>query len=105
MKSPILGEFEKPNGQPHMLGSMQRLETPMRRFSEKQEVDYIIVGIGAGGGVLLQRLARAGFRVIGFDAGPFWDSERDWVSDEAGSHNSIGTTPHHWRGSSARFRK
>jgi len=36
--------------------------------------------------VLLQRLARAGFRVVGFDAGPFWDTERDWVSDEAGSH-------------------
>ncbi|MGH7914455.1 MAG: GMC family oxidoreductase [Candidatus Binataceae bacterium] len=65
---------------------MQRFDTPMRRFSEKEEVDYLIIGIGAGGGVLLQRLARAGFRVIGIDAGPFWDSERDWVSDEAGSH-------------------
>ncbi len=35
----------------------------------------------------LQRLARAGFHVIGFDAGPFWDTERDWVSDEKGAHN------------------
>ena len=43
--------------------------------------------MGAGGGVLLQRLARAGFRVAGFDAGPFWDTERDWVSDEKGAHN------------------
>ena len=59
----------------------------MRRFAEGEEVDYVIVGVGAGGGVLLQRLARAGFRVIGFDAGPFWDTERDWVSDETGSHN------------------
>ena len=50
-------------------------------------MDYAIVGVGAGGGVLLQRLARAGFRVVGFDAGPFWDTERDWVSDEKGSHN------------------
>ena len=26
-------------------------------------------------------------RVLGFDAGPFWDTERDWVSDEKGAHN------------------
>jgi len=69
-----------------MLGPMQRIATPMRRFPEGEEVDYVIVGVGAGGGVLLQRLARAGFRVVGFDAGPFWDTQRDWVSDEAGSH-------------------
>ena len=58
----------------------------MRRFGDGEEVDYVIVGVGAAGGVLSQRLSRAGFRVIAFDAGPFWDSERDWVSDEAGSH-------------------
>ncbi len=69
-----------------MLGPMQRIETPMHRFADGEEVDYVIVGVGAGGGVLLQRLARAGFKVIGFDAGPFWDTERDWVSDEKGSH-------------------
>ena len=85
MNSPSYGEFDKPIG-PHMLGSMQRLSTSMRRYSEKDEVDYIVIGIGAGGGVLSQRLSRAGFRVISFDAGPFWDTERDWVSDEVGSH-------------------
>ncbi|MBV8362361.1 MAG: GMC family oxidoreductase [Deltaproteobacteria bacterium] len=58
----------------------------MRRFGENEEIDYLIIGVGAGGGVLLQRLARAGFHVLGIEAGPFWDSERDWVSDEAGSH-------------------
>ncbi len=87
MKSPILGEFRSPNGAPHMLGPMQRITTPMRCFGEGEEVDYVIIGVGAGGGVLLQRLARAGFRVLGFDAGPFWDTERDWVSDEKGAHN------------------
>jgi len=69
----------------HRLGPMQTIDIPVRRYGE-QEVDFVIVGIGAGGGVMLQRLARAGFKVIGFDAGPFWDSEQDWVSDEAGSH-------------------
>ncbi len=87
MKSPLLGQFDSPNGKPHMLGPIQKIDTPMKRFGETDEVDYVIVGVGAGGGVLLQRLARAGFRAIGFDAGPFWDTERDWVSDEKGAHN------------------
>ena len=74
-----------------MLGAMQQLDAPMRRFAENDEVDYVIVGVGAGGGVLTQRLARAGFRVLALDAGPFWDSERDWVSDEKGSHDLYWT--------------
>jgi choline dehydrogenase-like flavoprotein len=66
---------------------MQKISAPMRRYRDAEEVDYAIVGVGAGGGVLLQRLARAGFRVVGIEAGPFWDTERDWVSDEEGSHH------------------
>lgn len=84
--APLLGKFDAPDSDAHILGPMQRIRTPMRRFADSEEVDYAIVGVGAGGGVLLQRLARAGFRVVGFDAGPFWDTERDWVSDEKGSH-------------------
>jgi choline dehydrogenase-like flavoprotein len=86
MKSPILGQFAKLNRPGHMLGAMQRLEGPMARFRKNEEVDYLIVGVGAGGGVVLQRLARAGFKVVGLEAGPFWDTERDWASDEAGSN-------------------
>ena len=44
----------------------------MRRFKDEEEVDYAIVGVGSAGGVLLQRLARAGFNVVGLEAGPFW---------------------------------
>ncbi|UWZ86528.1 GMC family oxidoreductase [Occallatibacter riparius] len=57
----------------------------MRRFDEGETVDYCIVGVGSAGGVLVQRLARAGFRVVALEAGPFWDTEKDWVSDEKGS--------------------
>lgn len=71
---------------PHHLGSMQVLPSPMRRFADREAVDYCIVGVGSAGGVLAQRLARAGFRVVALEAGPFWDTERDWVSDERGSH-------------------
>ena len=86
MKTPIGGAFGPPPEGEHWLGPMQRLPTKMRRFAPDEEVDYCIIGVGAAGGVLLQRLARAGFRVIGLEAGPLWDTERDWVSDEKGSH-------------------
>jgi choline dehydrogenase-like flavoprotein len=76
-----------------MLGSLQKLDIPMRRFDSNDDVDYAIVGTGAGGGVLAQRLARAGFRVVAFDAGPLWDTERDWVSDEKGAHNLYWNDP------------
>src|SRR5690349_22762376 len=84
MHNPLLGAFRgaKPK---HQLGPMQTIDFPMRHFNPQEEVDFCIVGVGSAGGVLLQRLARAGFSVVGFDAGPFWDTERDWVSDEAGS--------------------
>ena len=87
MKSPLFGAFGDDPGKPHMLGSMQKLAVPMRRYALDDEVDYAIVGTGAGGGVLAQRLARAGFRVVAFDAGPLWNSERDWVSDEKGARS------------------
>ena len=76
-----------------MLGALQSINLPMRRFKEEEEVDYLIVGVGSAGGVLLQRLARAGFNVVGMEAGPFWDTEREWVSDEQGSHQLYWTEP------------
>jgi choline dehydrogenase-like flavoprotein len=58
----------------------------MRRYPEQEPVDMLIVGAGAGGATLGQRLARRGWRVLILEAGPFWDPDEDWVSDEAGSH-------------------
>ena len=45
----------------------------------------MIVGAGAGGITLAQRLARAGWRIVILEKGPFWDPDRDWVSDEKGA--------------------
>ncbi len=84
--SPLGGAFEPPKAGDHMLGPIEKVDCPGRRYREDEEVDAVIVGLGAGGGVMLQRLAKAGFKVVGLEAGPFWDTERDWVSDEAGSH-------------------
>ena len=58
----------------------------MCRYPESDEVDLLIVGAGAGGSVLAQRLARKGWRIVILEAGPFWHPDEDWVSDEAGSH-------------------
>ncbi|MGZ6585678.1 MAG: GMC family oxidoreductase [Solirubrobacteraceae bacterium] len=70
-----------------------RLRTDMRRFEDRDEVDLVVVGCGAGGSTMIQRLARAGWRVVALDAGPFWDPDTDWVSDEAGSHSLYWTEP------------
>ena len=70
-----------------------QLRRDMRRFDDSDEIDLVIVGCGAGGSVMLQRLARAGWRVAALDAGPFWDPDTDWFSDEAASHHLYWTEP------------
>ena len=65
----------------------------MRRYDNDDEVDLVVVGCGAGGSVLAQRLARHGWRIVVFDAGPFWDPDSDWVSDEAGAHKLYWSEP------------
>jgi choline dehydrogenase-like flavoprotein len=55
---------------------------PMRSYADDDVVDFVIVGTGAGGGTLTCKLASAGFRVVAFDAGPFWRPLEDFASDE-----------------------
>jgi choline dehydrogenase-like flavoprotein len=63
---------------------------PMRDLS-REEVDFCVVGAGAGGGVLGAKLAEAGLSVVVMDAGPHWDPTRDFVSDEAASRRLFWT--------------
>jgi choline dehydrogenase-like flavoprotein len=74
---------------PHRRG-LQNLDR-MRRYPRSESVDLVVVGAGAGGITLAQRLARQGWRVVVFEKGPFWDPDRDWVSDERGSHQIYWT--------------
>ena len=69
------------------------LRAQMRHYPTEEVVDVVIVGAGAGGTVLAQRLARAGWSVVLIDAGPWWEPDKDWVSDEAGSHRLFWTDP------------
>jgi choline dehydrogenase-like flavoprotein len=65
----------------------------MARHPLHAPVDLLIVGCGAGGATLAQRLARRGWRIVVLEAGPFWDPDEDWVSDEAGAHELYWTEP------------
>ena len=62
----------------------------MRDLSH-DEVDFCIVGAGAGGGVLGAKLAEAGFSVVILDAGPHWSPVKDFVSDEISSRGLFWT--------------
>ncbi|MBW4092297.1 MAG: GMC family oxidoreductase [Proteobacteria bacterium] len=55
---------------------------PMRMYPETEEVDFAIVGTGAGGGTLAARLSELGFSVVAFDAGPYFRPLEDFASDE-----------------------
>lgn len=55
---------------------------PMRQHRDEEEVDFAIVGTGAGGGVIAARLTEAGFSVVAFDAGAFYRPLADFASDE-----------------------
>src|SRR5437588_1324348 len=90
------GSFAMPeeNDSPGRLHQHKRgLQTldRMARYERDDEVDLLVVGAGAGGLTLAQRLGRAGWRIVVLEKGPFWDPDRDWVSDEAGSHKLYWT--------------
>ena len=91
----LKGSLLPPDNDSALLLDVHRRAVPgrerMRRFRHDDEVDLLIVGCGAGGGVLAQRLARAGWRVLVLERGPFWDPDEDWVSDEEGSHHIYWT--------------
>jgi choline dehydrogenase-like flavoprotein len=59
-----------------------------QRFSDlnhrkyQTDAEVCIIGAGAAGGVLAHRLSQAGMKVVVIEAGPFWDPQTDFASDE-----------------------
>ena len=51
------------------------------KYRPNDEVDFVVVGSGAAGGVVAKELSTAGFRVVVLEQGP-WRTERDFVHDE-----------------------
>ncbi len=88
------GALRPPDNDSAFLLDVHRRAVPrerMARYDDDYPVDLAIVGAGAGGSTLAQRLARRGWKVVVFESGPFWDPDRHWVSDEAGSHRLYWT--------------
>jgi choline dehydrogenase-like flavoprotein len=54
----------------------------LNRKYGQEEVDIVIVGAGAAGGVLAKELSEAGFSVVVIEAGPMRDPQKDFASDE-----------------------
>ncbi|MDP9177051.1 MAG: GMC family oxidoreductase [Gemmatimonadota bacterium] len=59
----------------------------MRTYRQSDEVDFVIVGSGAAGGVMAHELARSGFSVVVLEQGP-WLTEKDF------SHDSLDSRYH-----------
>jgi choline dehydrogenase-like flavoprotein len=94
LRTLLRGALRPPENDSAFLLDVHRRAVPterMARYDDSFAVDLVIVGAGAGGGTLAQRLARRGWKVVVLESGPFWDPDEDWVSDEAGSHRLYWT--------------
>ena len=60
----------------------RRKEQPQAVAPEADEVDCVVIGLGAGGAPLLARLAQAGLKVVALEAGPWHNPETDFATDE-----------------------
>ncbi|RXJ44369.1 GMC family oxidoreductase [Gelidibacter gilvus] len=54
----------------------------MQEYSNKDSVDAVIIGTGAGGAPIIARLAEAGLKVVALEAGKFWNPKKDFATDE-----------------------
>ncbi|HET7050811.1 MAG TPA: GMC family oxidoreductase [Solirubrobacteraceae bacterium] len=94
LRTLLRGALRPPENDSAFLLDVHRRAVPRERmahYDDSFSVDLVIVGAGAGGGTLAQRLARRGWKVVVLESGPFWDPDQDWVSDEAGSHRLYWT--------------
>ncbi|MBE7169945.1 MAG: GMC family oxidoreductase [Williamsia sp.] len=54
----------------------------MKTYANKEIVDAVVIGTGAGGSPLLAKLSAAGMKVVALEAGPYWNPAVDFASDE-----------------------
>jgi choline dehydrogenase-like flavoprotein len=54
----------------------------MQKFSNKEIVDAVVIGTGAGGAPIISRLAKAGLKVVALEAGKLWNPQKDFATDE-----------------------
>ena len=56
----------------------------MKKYKPSEEVDFVIIGSGAAGGVMAKQLAQAGFSVVVMEQGAWgaYGHEQDYNKDE-----------------------
>ncbi|HWY05465.1 MAG TPA: NAD(P)-binding protein, partial [Candidatus Acidoferrales bacterium] len=57
------------------------MSRPMVTYKPSDEVDFVIIGSGAAGGVLAKELSTNGFRVVVLEQGAYL-TEKDFTHDE-----------------------
>src|SRR4029077_9318949 len=87
----------------HSHPALAPLQQSTVAYRPDDEVDVVVVGSGAAGGVVAKELSTAGFRVVVLEQGP-WRSEKDFVHDEIKifRQNALSTD---WEVSPNTFRK
>ena len=63
---------------------MEQPQQPAARFRPSDEVDFVIVGSGAAGGIMAKELSTAGFSVVVLEQGPRL-TEAQFIHDEFGT--------------------
>ena len=81
---------------------------PMKVYRPTDEVDFVIIGSGAAGGIMARELARSGFSIVVLEQGP-WLTEKDFSHDPLDSlyhperrlDNATRVQPQTWRANEA----
>jgi choline dehydrogenase-like flavoprotein len=78
----------------------------VKQYQPSEEVDFLIIGAGAAGGVMAKELSAAGFSVVVLEQGPYL-REKDFEHDEikytmlSAMTNNLRRQPHTYRKSEA----
>jgi choline dehydrogenase-like flavoprotein len=78
VQDPLLREILAEN----QTAGLQEQEQATPTATKHDEVDCVVIGLGAGGAPLLARLAQAGLKVVALEAGPWHDPTTDFATDE-----------------------
>jgi choline dehydrogenase-like flavoprotein len=82
----------------------------MKQYRPDEEVDFLIIGAGASGGIMAKELSTAGFSVVVLEQGPYL-REKDFEHDEikntvlSGMTNHLARQPQTYRTSEAETAK
>ncbi|MDX2194053.1 MAG: GMC family oxidoreductase [Gemmatimonadales bacterium] len=72
---------DRPPPHAHAHGARPSTLPAMPAYRDDDAVDFVVVGVGAAGGIVVKQLAEAGYRVVGLEGGP-WRKTEEFRHDE-----------------------